>query len=557
MPTAQQARQAIVLGAPMSGADLVSPSAGEILVVRDPRTAVGALAVAWESRRFVRDPQPAGWWGTPWSFGLIEGWEALRGEPISVVCARQWFVLQIAAMRAAGEHAVLAVFEELVADPRDAETSLTRQLGCQVKVHLAEPGDPWARPFDLSEVLAGLSASHDLWEEYLGLVEQRGGPTALYRQVLPDARREQVPGRQPSAGTPFQSGFTPGVPELLQKTGTSVLITTYKAGQAIVARTHDGVGLDTQFTPVERAMGSAVSENRLALGSADAVSIYMRHDGVQVPADPVPDLAWVPKAVVFTGDIAIHDMSWDSAGELWMVNTRFSCLSVLSAYSSFDCRWRPPWITALAAEDRCHLNGLAMRDGSPAYVTALAMTDVAGGWRAHKGSAGVLVDIREPLERGLTTGGEVIASGLSMPHSPRWHEGRVWFCTSGTGALCVLEADGSVVEVTRLPGFTRGLTFIGPYALVGLSQVRESVFTGLPVTASADERNCGVWVVDIRTGAVAAFLQFTGSVTEVFDVQVIGARWPHIAEPGGLTKTCYALDPETLKHLATHEGTSA
>ena len=143
-----------------------------------------------------------------------------------------------------------------------------------------------------------------------------------------------------------------------------------------------------------------------------------------------------------------------------------------------------------------------------------------------------------------------------MPHSPRWRDGSLWFLQSGTGALNRLDAAGQVQEVTRLPGFTRGLAFLGPYALVGLSQVRESVFTDLPVTRTARERNCGVWLVDTRTGHVAGLLKFSGSVTEIFDVNILSARWPHIAEPGDLTQTAFSLDPQTIALLSQSNGTS-
>src|SRR5205085_2915823 len=93
-------------------------------------------------------------------------------------------------------------------------------------------------------------------------------------------------------------------------------------------------------------------------------------------------------------------------------------------------RWRPPFITALAAEDRCHLNGLGVVEGQPKYVTALGETDAAGGWRADKPQGGCLIDVPS---------GEVISRGLSMPHSPRWHDGRLWLrwtCAAARSLPC-------------------------------------------------------------------------------------------------------------------------
>lgn len=555
MPTATRPLIPI-WGAPMSGADLFEIPADDprqspdrpaaLLVMRDPRTAVGALMAAWESRTFALDPQPEGWWGEPWSFELVDGWEGLLGRPLSVVCARQWLLLQCAAIRAAQQAAddpgTLAVtsYEELVEDPTAARERLVDALGSDVRVRLSSPGDPWRRPHDLGEVNAGLAASEPLLREYLSLASELGYPG--YADALPAERR--IPGAvtTPGKGTRFESDFTVSVPQLLASIQSSLLITTYKAGQVVIARTGDGTGLDTHFTAMDRPMGIALAGNRCAVGAADSVVVYSRYEvGASLELEPVPDAVWVPKAVIFTGDVSIHDMAWDLDGVLWFVNTKFSCLSTLQPYSSFDAAWVPPWISQLAAEDRCHLNGLAMVDGRPGFVSALATTDAAGQWRQHRGTGGVIADVAT---------GEVVAAGLSMPHSPRWHDGLLWFVQSGIGSLNHLDpASGLVVEVCRLPGFPRGLAFVGPYALVGLSQVRESVFEGLPVTTTATARNCGVWIVDTRSGTTVGFLRFTGAVTEIFDVQLLPARWPHIADAGDLTRSCYALEPDTLERL--------
>ena len=189
-------------------------------------------------------------------------------------------------------------------------------------------------------------------------------------------------------------------------------------------------------------------------------------------------------------------MAW-AGDELWIVNTRFSCLCTLDPDYSFVPRWRPPFITALAAEDRCHLNGLAVMPGErgalvPRYVTALGATDTPGGWRQDKAKGGCLMEVPS---------GEVLVHGLSMPHSPRWHDGRLWLLESGTGQLVLVDpANGQRQTVTELPGFARGLAFAGPYALVGLSKIRAtSAMDGVPLAARRDRLKCGVGVVDLRS----------------------------------------------------------
>jgi uncharacterized protein (TIGR03032 family) len=187
--------------------------------------------------------------------------------------------------------------------------------------------------------------------------------------------------------------------------------------------------------------------------------------------------------------------------------------------------WRPPFVTALAPEDRCHLNGLCMVAGKPKYVTALGATDTPGGWRANKARGGILMDVET---------NEVVLCGLSMPHSPRWYQDRLWVLESGEGSLAWVDVAAQKLHtVARLPGFTRGLAFCGPLAFIGLSQVRESaVFSGIPLVEQVPERACGVWVVNIQTGEILGFLRFEAGVQEIFAVQLLPARFPELLEWG-------------------------
>jgi uncharacterized protein (TIGR03032 family) len=211
---------------------------------------------------------------------------------------------------------------------------------------------------------------------------------------------------------------------------------------------------------------------------------------------------------VVTGDIQVHEMAW-AAGELWFVNTRFSCLCIRDPAHSFVPRWRPPFVSAL--------------DGQPAFVTALGQTDTPGGWRADKSAGGVLLEVGT---------GAVRVQGLSMPHSPRWYGGKLWLLESGRGGVGFVDlAAGRYEQIAALPGFTRGLDFCGRLAFIGLSQVRESaVFSGIPIAQRPlEERSCGVWVVDIQTGQTVAFLRFEDAVQEIFAVQVLqGTRYPDL-----------------------------
>jgi uncharacterized protein (TIGR03032 family) len=314
---------------------------------------------------------------------------------------------------------------------------------------------------------------------------------------------------------------TAGFPELLRELGVSLAVTTYQAGKLVLLRA-DGGALNTHFRGFARPMGLAVTRGRLAVGTATEVWDF--HDVPAVAARLEPagrhDACFLPRSAHFTGDILVHEMAW-AGRELWVVNTRFSCLCTLDGVHSFVPRWRPPFVTELAAEDRCHLNGLGLCDGRPAWVTALGTTDAARGWRANKRDGGVLLSVPS---------GEVVARGLSMPHSPRWYGGHLWVLESGSGTLGTVDpADGRYRPVVSLPGFTRGLDFAGKYAFVGLSQVRETaVFSGLPITEQS-ERCCGVWAVDLVAGRVAGFVRFEDALQEIFAVQALpGVRFPDL-----------------------------
>jgi uncharacterized protein (TIGR03032 family) len=204
------------------------------------------------------------------------------------------------------------------------------------------------------------------------------------------------------------------------------------------------------------------------------------------------------------------------------VSTRFSCLCTLHPDYSFVPRWQPPFITTLAAEDRCHLNGLALVGGHAKYVTTLGETDTAGGWRANKSQGGCVIEV---------SSGEVISRGLSMPHSPRWHDGRLWLLESGTGLLAFVDpTTGRRQNIAELPGFTRGLAISGPYAFVGLSKIRPtSAMDGVPLAERREDLKCGVAAVDLHSGQVIAFLEFQTAVEEIFDVQLLpGLRFPEM-----------------------------
>lgn len=258
------------------------------------------------------------------------------------------------------------------------------------------------------------------------------------------------------------------------------------------------------------------------------------------------DACYVPRAVQVTGGIDIHEMEMDKDGELLFINTKFSSLCKLDYENSFVPLWRPDFISALAPEDRCHLNGLCMKDGKAKYLTALGKTDTKGGWRENKRDGGILIDIDS---------NEIVLDGLSMPHSPRWYRDKLWILESGEGSIATVDLkERKLTKIAEVPGFTRGIDFIGPLAFIGLSQIRESAnFSGLPITERLKERICGVWVVNIETGETVGSIVFTTGVEEIFSVKILRhSKFPEVLNlDNDLLQSTYMVPESDMKDVPT------
>ena len=328
--------------------------------------------------------------------------------------------------------------------------------------------------------------------------------------------------RTPPAPVAFHYTQSDSFVALLHELQASLLVSTYQANKLLAVRAQ-GQGLSTLVRTFDKPMGLAVDGKRLAVGTRKEVWFLRNAPDIAPCVEPAGqhDACFLPRASHVTGDIGIHETAY-AKDELWLVSTRFSCLATLDPDYSFVPRWQPPFITAVAAEDRCHLNGLAVVDGQPKYVSALGTTDVRDGWRADKPHGGCILDVPS---------GEFVTRGLSMPHSPRWNDGRLWLLESGTGGVVLVDrASGQRETVVMLPGFTRGLAIAGNYAFVGLSKIRPtSAMDGVPIAARRDELKCGVAAVDLNHGRLVGLLEFQTAVEELFDVQLLpGIRFPEV-----------------------------
>ena len=306
----------------------------------------------------------------------------------------------------------------------------------------------------------------------------------------------------------------------------SLALTTYQAGKLFFIGLQPRGRLSVFERTFNRCMGLWATEQTLWMSSL--YQLWQFENALQ-PGQLASgyDRLYVPRVAYTTGDLDIHDVVVEASGRVVFVNTLFGCLATTSQNHSFVPLWKPTFLSKLAAEDRCHLNGLALKDGAARYVTAVGQTDVADGWRDRRRDGGCVIDVQT---------NEIVVSGLSMPHSPRFYRERLWLLDSGTGFFGSADLDRGVFEpVTFCPGYLRGLTFVGNYAVVGISQPRENrTFSGLALDDNLKQRDaeprCGVYVIDLNTGDIVHWLRMEGIVSELYDVVVL----PDVVRPMAL-----------------------
>lgn len=315
-------------------------------------------------------------------------------------------------------------------------------------------------------------------------------------------------------------------PEWLNDMGCGLAFTTYQAGKLFLLGLQPGGKLAIFERSFPRCMGLGVSDDGRSLLISTEYQIH-RLDNVMPRGTPLADgtdASFAPHQSWITGDLDIHDIGFDPQGRPLFVNTLFNCIATVSDGYSFRPLWRPPFISRLAAEDRCHLNGMALDRGAPVYATSVSRSDIADGWRDRRRDGGLVIDIAS---------NEIVAGTLSMPHSPRLHAGRLWLLNSGTGEFGTVDlATGAFVPVAFVPGFARGLAFVGGHAVIGLSLPRENhTFSGLPLQDGLARRDadarCGLAIINLASGEMSHWVRIEGIVRELYDVAVLpGCRRP-------------------------------
>jgi uncharacterized protein (TIGR03032 family) len=312
-----------------------------------------------------------------------------------------------------------------------------------------------------------------------------------------------------------------GLLPLMEKLNISIALTSYQFSKFFLL----GRGPNRRMMVFQRlypkAMGLCVKDTTIVMGTLFQIARFENILDKGQGVNNIHDACYIPRVMYTTGELDAHDIGLLPNNDIIFVNTRYNCIATTSPRHSFTPVWKPPFISEIVGEDRCHLNGMAMQDGKPKYVTIVANTDTKGGWREQRSGGGMLMDVAT---------NEVVASGFSMPHSPRIHNGQVWMLNSGDGFLGTVDVkNGKFTPVAPLPGFARGLYFYGDYAFVGLSKPRHGRFDGLPLDAkvSPEDAWCGIHVIDLKTGKLAEWFKIDGGMREIYDVAILpGVKCP-------------------------------
>jgi len=308
---------------------------------------------------------------------------------------------------------------------------------------------------------------------------------------------------------PFSTTNSPQLPELLNKLNCTLAISTYQAGKVILINAQNDEKISMLPRTFNKAMGMAIEGNKMAIATKDEIITLIDSPALAVHYPNQPGKytnLFIPRATYYTGNVDMHDLHFGDEG-LWGINTSFSCLCLIDDSYSFIPKWKPLFITELASEDRCHLNGLVMQHGKPKYVTALGTGNSRQSWRDSIVDGGVLIDIET---------NEIILKNLAMPHSPRMYNEELYLLLSATGEIIKVDiANKSYTVIKKLDGFTRGMAIIDDYMFIGMSKLRQNSSTFAKLSFAANANTAGIKVIHLPTKAFVGELTFQTSVDEI------------------------------------------
>jgi len=324
--------------------------------------------------------------------------------------------------------------------------------------------------------------------------------------------------------TPFSLRYSPQVPELLNKLGCSLALSTYQAGKLVLISPHpDNEKLISLPRSFQKPMGIAIQGDHMVVSLKDEVVTFQnsRDLATHYPnKQNTYDSLWIPRITFYTGQVDMHDIGFGKDG-IYAINTSFSCICKIDGNYNFTPVWTPPFIKNTQQGDLCHLNGMVIKDGVPKYTTALGKTNSPGAWRENIVNGGVLMDV---------TTNEIILDGLSMPHSPKLYNGDLYLLTSANGEFIKVDVNNKTYEVIKkFDGFCRGLSIFKDYAFIGFSKLRKNSSTFAKLKFSDKANFAGIKIIHIPTKAEVGEIIYLNSVDEIYEVAVLeGMMRPNI-----------------------------
>lgn len=339
--------------------------------------------------------------------------------------------------------------------------------------------------------------------------------------------------------------MSPGFSSFLGSQQIALAISSYQSGKLYLLGQNIDGGLMVHERNFHKAMGICIPDpNTILLATLFQIVKFRNVLDAGQQINNVFDACFVPREIFVTGELDIHDIGMLNDGRIVFVNTLYNCLATISERHSFATVWKPPFISRIVREDRCHLNGLAMQDGVPRYASAVSKSDTIDGWRDRRANGGIVIDVQS---------NDIVIDGLSMPHSPRIYREKLWVLNSGSGQIGWIERgisaqSGRFHVLTFCPGFLRGLTFYGDYAFVGLSKPRYQRFEDLTLDRTLAETDsepwCGVHVIDLRDGTCAHWFRIDGPVAELYDLGIL---------PGVIRPMALGFANNEILELITHD----
>ncbi|MEQ9466696.1 MAG: TIGR03032 family protein [Ekhidna sp.] len=340
---------------------------------------------------------------------------------------------------------------------------------------------------------------------------------------------------------PFVYQHTKSFAQILHALKSSLVLSTYQTGKVVMFSPKNEQQLIQLPRNFRKPMGVASHDKHLAIACLNEIVLTHRSQNAAKSypnKQNVYDAIYLPRSTHFTGTVDTHDISYGKGG-LWAVITQFSCIAQLDARFSFLPKWKPDFISELTPGDRCHLNGMTMKNGLPKYVTALGKSDKPGGWRDNKLKGGILMDVDTQ---------EILLEGLAMPHSPRLVGDDIFYLQSADGELWKYHVPSKSNEkICDVPGFARGMSFYQNFLFIGLSKIREDSkdFGKMPIASK--NPIAGVAIVNLRTRRVEGLLEYKNAVKELYDVHILpGIQRPNILNTLGDMHTRAIITPRKI-----------